>query len=122
MAEKSWLDRLANDLEPAEKLASIDELIRASDKFEAEVHKFPTRANVITKQSDPIFLAYACDSYPILHEKVLSLCQDFLTHKMKNGTTQEKELYREMTLIKLIDRLICKVEPDIHFSNLPPKM
>ena len=105
---EKWLEDLAL-VEQPEKLASIDALIEASDKFEAEIHRFPTRSNVIAKKSDPIFLTYANDSYPVMHEKVLKLCQDFLVFKRKSGSTGEKELYREMTLVEFIDRLIRKV-------------
>ena len=73
--------------------------------------KPPTIANWITAKSDDLETLTQCanDSYPILHENVLLLCQDFLRFKLEQGTPIEKNLYEKLTLITFIDRLIKKV-------------
>ena len=90
------------------KYGSLQDFLKDSEEFEAEICKAPTIANWITHDQDPDWLNMANQSYPILHEEVLKLCQQFLEFKQSHGNSKEKEFYREMSLISLIERLISK--------------
>ena len=98
-------------VKPHAKFSDIKEFLKESDEFEQKIHKAPTSQNWIKSNSkDPqTFMKYANESYPILHEKVLVLCQDFLNFKLKNGSQVEKKFYENLTILDLIDRLIKKV-------------
>ena len=91
------------------KYGSLEDFLKDSEEFEAQICKAPTIANWITTQNkDPDWLNMANQSYPILHEEVLQLCQKFLEYKQKYGNSKEKEFYVKMSLISLIERLISK--------------
>jgi len=101
---------LLTQIAPANKI-NTKHLLQMSDTFTKTLKmKPPTIANWITAKSDDLetLTQYANDSYPILHENVLLLCQDFLRFKLEQGTPIEKNLYQKLTLIKFIDRLIKK--------------
>ena len=48
------------------------------------------------------------DSYPILHEDVVVLVEDFLKFKKAHGSNTEKKVYRGMSSSDLVQRLIAK--------------
>merc|ERR1711953_142816 len=54
------------------------------------------------------FLKFANSAYPILHEDVLFLSEQFLQMKKNYGNLIEKTFYEPMNVIDLIDRLIKK--------------
>ena len=85
--------------------------MKNSDEFEKEIIKAPTNANWISKRTKNLekFVEFANDSYPILHERVVILCNDFLQFMRENGSQMEKEFYKNLSLLQLIDRLIKKV-------------
>ena len=96
-----------------EKFSSVNELINASDNFNRTICKAPTKDNWIKKSMDEnsleTFLKFANSAYPILHEDVLFLSEQFLQIKKDHGNLMEKSFYKSMTVIDLIDRLIKKV-------------
>ena len=96
-----------------EKFSSVNELINASDNFNRTICKAPTKDNWIKKSMDEnsleTFLKFANSAYPILHEDVLFLSEQFLQIKKDHGNLTEKTFYRPMNVIDLIDRLIKKV-------------
>ena len=96
-----------------EKFSSINELINASDNFNKTTCKAPTKDNWIKKSMDEnsleIFLKFANSAYPILHEDILFLSEQFLQIKKDHGNVTEKTFYEPMNVIDLIDRLIKKV-------------
>ena len=93
-----------------EKFSSVNELINASDNFNRTICKAPTKDNWIKKSMDEnsleTFLKFANSAYPILHEDVLFLSEQFLQIKKDHG---KKTFYESMNVIDLIDRLIKKV-------------
>ena len=95
------------------KFHTIEEFLTASEHFSNTISKSPTIENWIRKSMEKetldIFLEYANSAYPILHEEVLLLCEDFLKFKKQHGTVIEKRVYELMTVVDLIDRLISKV-------------
>ena len=96
-----------------EKFSSVNELINASDNFNRTICKAPTKDNWIKKSMDEnsleTFLKFANSAYPILHEDVLFLSEQFLQIKKDHGNLSEKTFYKSMNVIDLIDRLIKKV-------------
>ena len=96
-----------------EKFSSVNELINASDNFNRTICKAPTKDNWIKKSMDEnsleTFLKFANSAYPILHEDVLFLSEQFLQMKKNHGNLTEKTFYQPMNVIDLIDRLIKKV-------------
>lgn len=74
--------------------------------------KFPT-CNMLTKNllqcvSEEILRRNIQSAYPIIHERALFLCAQFLLFKSDHGSTVERKLYKDMTLIKFIQRLLTK--------------
>lgn len=47
-------------------------------------------------------------AYPVIHENILYLCAKFLLFKQVHGTDVEKNMYKNMTVKNLIDRLLRK--------------
>ena len=97
-----------------QKFSSPNELLKASKEFEETVRKAPTKESWI-KESMPedllkTFTEFANLSYPIIHEDVLYLAEEFLQIKRnQHGTNIEKSIYESMPLCNFIDRLIKKV-------------
>ena len=77
-----------------EKFSSINELINASDNFNKTTCKAPTKDNWIKKSMDQnsleTFLKFANSAYPILHEDILFLSEQFLQIKKDHGNVTEK--------------------------------
>ena len=97
------------DVRIPQKYETLKEFVKSSDNFEQEICKGPTTANWITKRDPEEFTLMANNSYPIIHEDVLNLCQNFLKFKQQYGNDKERELYKNMNVIELIERLISKV-------------
>ena len=89
------------------KYGSSQELLKDSEEFESKICQAPTSANWF-KAEDPESSEFANESYPILHEDVLQLCQKFLDYKKEHGNSKEKEFYRDLSVLDLIERLISK--------------
>ena len=130
--EKEILNILSNVSAPSK--LSFEEFIERSTLFETQSCKRPTENNWMeaeaNKNSDVgicmlspppppgwggSWLEYKWrrinSSYPILHESVLCLLQDFLNWKKINSTYEEELfLYKKegFTVLDLVDRLICK--------------
>ncbi|KAJ9582648.1 hypothetical protein L9F63_023026, partial [Diploptera punctata] len=51
---------------------------------------------------------HANSAYPLLHEVAIQLYLDFLEFKKDYGSNIEKEIYKNMTLIDLVERLLQK--------------
>jgi hypothetical protein len=58
--------------------------------------------------SEEILEHHINSAYPVLHEGALTLYIDFLEYKKKFGTTHEKELYADMTVVELVHRFLEK--------------
>ena len=96
-------------VEIPQKYGTLKEFVKSSNNFEKEICKCQTSANWITKRDTEEFTIMANNSYPILHEEVLNLCHNFLKFKQEHGNDHERELYKDMNVIELIERLISKV-------------
>ncbi|KAM7350261.1 uncharacterized protein ACRADG_008877 [Cochliomyia hominivorax] len=102
------LQKCLNIEKPHKNQITIEQFIQKSNEFPV---KFPIdscrvktqpveRRAEIQKQIE--------STYPLIHEKVLYLIIDFLEHKLKYGTTREKQLYTHMTPIDFVQRLLIK--------------
>eukprot|EP00092_Neocalanus_flemingeri_P027414 GFUD01029731.1.p1 GENE.GFUD01029731.1~~GFUD01029731.1.p1 ORF type:complete len:504 (-),score=136.68 GFUD01029731.1:143-1429(-) len=60
------------------------------------------------KQHKQKIEVFANKAYPVIHEKVVNLIEDFLSFKKSNGSLVEKSLYSSMSLLDFVDRLVCK--------------
>ncbi|XP_037826128.1 uncharacterized protein LOC119614106 [Lucilia sericata] len=93
---------------PNKKEINIEEFIQKSNKFPL---KFPidscrVKSQPVERHADiQQQIAWA---YPLIHEKVLFLILDFLEHKLKYGTTREKQLYANMGPTEFVQRLLSK--------------
>ena len=90
-----------------EKFSSVNELINASDNFNRTICKAPTKDNWIKKSMDEnsleTFLKFANSAYPILHEDVLFLSEQFLQMKKNYGNLIEKTFYDPKQFSSLIN-------------------
>ena len=115
MSQKQLLVHLSeNALEGSDQKFSFpNELLKASKEFEDTVRKASTKENWIKESMSEdllkTFTEFANSSYPILHEDVLFLAEEFLQIKRIHGTCVEKSIYESMPLCNFIDRLIKKV-------------
>ena len=91
---------------------SYEDLVRKSNVFfrNNKGCKVHTTANLIAfqKQKREKIEKFANNAYPIIHESVLELIQDFLSFKLRQGSPIEKDLYKKMSLTEFVDRLVCK--------------
>lgn len=88
---------------------TLQRIIDNSETFPIE---FPIESvrckNLIGQTTEEILKGNINSVYPVLHENALILYSEFLQHKRKFGTDIERELYKDMTLEMLIDRLLRK--------------
>ena len=81
--------------------------------------KVQTNANLIENMSDrsETIERFANQAYPIIHEKVVDLIQDFLAFKRQHGSSVERELYLAMSVAEFVDRLVSK-RPLVFFMSV----
>ena len=94
------------------KFITYDKLVEKSKDFfrnNAGV-KVQTTANLIANMRDrsETIERFANQAYPIIHETVVELIQDFLAFKLQHGSFPERELYRAMSVAECVDRLVSK--------------
>ncbi|EDV45812.1 uncharacterized protein LOC6550918 [Drosophila erecta] len=83
--------------------------------FEAISEKFPAKFGIDTcrvktqpaDRSQHIRKQIA-SAYPVIHERTLLLYISFLEHKLKFGSEQEKAIYKDMTVVDFVQRLLAK--------------
>ena len=101
---------------------TFQELIVKSEQFDIENH-FPTQLNRIAnivESNHSLQLnieKQANNTRLIVHKKVLLLIDDFLSYKKECGSDVEKKLYKSMSRIEFIERLIIK-RPLMFITNL----
>ncbi|XP_063217666.1 uncharacterized protein LOC134528202 isoform X1 [Bacillus rossius redtenbacheri] len=95
----------------AESANILQQVIRNSDQFPV---KFPIDAvrcaSLIRKSAElpAVLNEFSRSAYPVLHESVLPLYDNFLMYKKSHGSEEEKRLYVSMTVVELVDRLLNK--------------
>jgi len=69
-----------------------------------------TKANLIEnmRHKSETIERFAQQAYPIIHQSLVGLIQDFLSLKLNHGSSIERDFYKEMTLPDFVDRLVSK--------------
>ncbi|XP_022921141.2 uncharacterized protein [Onthophagus taurus] len=88
---------------------TLNEVIQLSAEFPISFPILSAKCESLKKIVSGEFLERNIQSvYPIIHEKILILYTNFLCHKRKFGSKVEKEVYKDMTVVDLVDRLLKK--------------
>ncbi|XP_037877087.1 uncharacterized protein LOC101735359 isoform X5 [Bombyx mori] len=107
--ETNELIQKCTEIPEIEPDPEVDEIIERSKNFPIP---FPIQTVRLEKLKEhrPIdrLKRNISETYPIIHERVLLLMAHFLIYKREHGSSIEKELYRDMTIPELIDRLLLK--------------
>ena len=88
---------------------SLEALMKRSEEFN-KLNKFPIEYNLChflikNYQYDPeALLRNVNQTYPLIHERLLPTFAAFIDLKKNRGTAVEREVYKDMDLVKLIDR------------------
>ena len=96
-----------------ERVLLFDDLVSRSIVFENRV-TFPTQENRIAviaagdAAKQKTIVEQAQSAYPIMHEKVAPLINNFLAYKQQHGTNIEKIVYASMDFGSFITRLLTK--------------
>jgi hypothetical protein len=90
----------------------LQELLQHSSDFPIQFPVQSVLCRALLKEqpdvSEEILEHHINSAYPVLHEAALTLYIDFLEYKKKFGTTQEKELYADMSVVELVHRFLQK--------------
>ncbi|XP_002023733.2 uncharacterized protein LOC6598537 [Drosophila persimilis] len=87
---------------------NLDKLMALSDKFPVE---FPTDTCRVKAQPAGRFAniqQQVASAYPVIHERTLLLYISFLEHKLEFGNSREKSVYKGMSLVGFVQRLLSK--------------
>ncbi|XP_052849701.1 uncharacterized protein LOC128260601 [Drosophila gunungcola] len=111
LAESEFAQRLLQQCRQVEKPKATLDL----NAFQALSERFPAKFGIDTcrvkaqpaDRSEQIRKQIA-SAYPVIHERTLLLYANFLEHKLKFGSDQEKSLYTNMTLVDFVQRLLAK--------------
>jgi len=109
LSEKNLLE--LSEIKPLENQLDFDNFIERGIKFRQYAASTNSWShNLVLRYSKPKSKIMECvnSSYPILHESILPLIQNFIEFKKKNGHYTERYLYKNMSLYNMIDRLIKK--------------
>ncbi|KAF5302027.1 hypothetical protein FQA39_LY10497 [Lamprigera yunnana] len=88
---------------------SLQEIKRKSEEFPIKFPIDSVRCKVLESTISTHILERNINSaYPVLHEKPLQLFFDFLNYKRKFGTETERQLYKCMSVLQFVDRLLTK--------------
>ena len=89
-----------------------EDLLKNSKRFfrDNKGAKARTSANLIENLSSysETIETFANKAYPVIHESMISLIETFLNYKLQNGSSIEKDLYKDISVTQFIDRLISK--------------
>lgn len=104
--EKDLLHQ-CKDIEPITLVDDIEAIIQNSKKFPI---KFPIDTIRLEKLKEwkPLerLKRNIISTYPLIHERVLLLMAHFLIYKREHGSEIEKEFYKDMTILQLINRIL----------------
>ncbi|KAJ8931994.1 hypothetical protein NQ314_015040 [Rhamnusium bicolor] len=99
---------IENDIFKPMNLTTQD-IIQNSDnfpiKFPVDTGRCKTLKNFV---SESILERNINSVYPVIHENALELYCRFILYKRNNGSAKEKHLYKNMTLMDFINRLLTK--------------
>gem|GEM_PF-1001687 len=101
----------------------LNTLVQKSDSFNNSVGRFPTTSNRIKNicgndlVKKETVAKQAQNAYPLMHNKVTSLMNDFLTYKKLYGSDIEKALYATMNINDFINRLLTQRPLTFYLSS-----
>jgi len=93
------------------KVPSVDSLIQTSRQFwEKFTTDNPRLFSILEREqeSKATLQEYVGSVYPLLHHTTVALLLEYIQHVQKYGNSIEKAVYKDMDIIKLVDRLIKK--------------
>uniref|UniRef100_A0A2A4JIY8 Uncharacterized protein n=1 Tax=Heliothis virescens TaxID=7102 RepID=A0A2A4JIY8_HELVI len=107
--ETNELLRQCSEVTPDEQGDNVDEVIAKSKAFPIPFPIETVRLEKL-KVRRPIekLKKNIASTYPLIHERVLLLMTHFLIYKREFGSSIEKELYKDMGVPQLIDRILKK--------------
>ncbi len=99
---------------------SFETLLRNSGLFDLS-HRFSTlnnRIHVVGNSSTKVdeIVKHANETHPMIHGKVQKIIVQFLEEKRVNGTKIEKEVYKTITPLQFVDRLL-KMRPLVFMTK-----
>ncbi|KAF2880353.1 hypothetical protein ILUMI_25816 [Ignelater luminosus] len=87
----------------------LEELLQKSENFPISFPIDSVRCKEIKNSVATEILENNINSaYPLIHENALILYAQFILHKRKYGSSIEKELYKDMTVLDLVQRFLFK--------------
>lgn len=88
---------------------SLKDIIASSDNFPITFPVDTGRCKTLKNNLTPSTLERNINSvYPVIHENALELYCKFILFKRQHGSAVEKSLYKQMTLIEFINRLLTR--------------
>ncbi|XP_065364601.1 uncharacterized protein LOC135957736 [Calliphora vicina] len=102
------LQKCSSVEKPKPNQTNVIEFLQKSNEFPIEFPINSCRIKSQTLERLPNIQQQIESAYPVIHEKVLYLIIDFLEHKLKYGSSKEKQLYALMSLTDFIQRLLSK--------------
>nr|XP_049706264.1 uncharacterized protein LOC110378048 isoform X1 [Helicoverpa armigera] len=107
--ETNELLRQCSEITPDEQGDDVDEVIAKSKAFPISFPIETVRLEKL-KVRRPVekLKKNIASTYPLIHERVLLLMTHFLIYKREFGSSIEKELYKDMSVPQLIDRILKK--------------
>ncbi|KAJ8925664.1 hypothetical protein NQ315_009509 [Exocentrus adspersus] len=98
----------AESKESSDKI-TLQQIVSNSDVFPVEFPIDSIRCKNLAGRIAQVTLEENINSaYPVVHEQTLLLYSKFLEHKRKFGNEVEREIYKDMTLDMLVDRLLTR--------------
>lgn len=94
-------------------LENFESLVKKSNAFHTNI-RFPTKNNRIEfivkdiPYKQKVIEQQANNTHPIVYSKVMNLIKAFLEYKLNSGTTWEKHIYKNISEMDFIDRLLSK--------------
>ena len=88
---------------------NLDVFLSSSEEF-GTTNRYPVDSNLtktlrhLKLADDDRLLRNVNESYPLVHEDLVRLFEDFLALKKAKGTEVEKRVYQGMTVQGLVDR------------------
>lgn len=88
---------------------TLEELLRKSEDFPISFPIDSIRCKILKNSVPTETLENNINSaYPLIHENALILYAQFILHKRRYGTSIEKQLYKDMTVLSLVERFLFK--------------
>ncbi|XP_064536377.1 uncharacterized protein LOC135426951 [Drosophila montana] len=86
----------------------LDKFMAVSDSFPIEFGTDSSRVKSQPLERRQLIRQQIASAYPIIHELTLFLYLDFLEHKQKFGNAHELNVYRNLSLVEFVQRLLSK--------------